>query len=337
VTLKREAKAKEKFTVIFRAGISIEARRFQPVYAEAGKFSRFKDVSLLVGPNVLFAPASAGRPNLLALADGAGRLDLLRDAGGGFVSVDLPNPDANEAQMFKAVETARPVVLRPWSSDSTRRRTAFACNLVLVPADLISPAARTRLAEGAGAAPSFHGPFYGTNLEAQPDLWQSTSEWNFRPDGLLVAGGDMGLLEGEGYENYRFEFDVQLPKEGQGITGWIVRARSANDLVLFQLQSADSSLHAPQFKTRPNTLRPHLRRNGDWVVADPVSLPKEIRRGETHHIAVECRGEQITVLLDGEKIHAQTDAGGRTGTVGFRASSSVEQGLFRNVTLQKLP
>jgi hypothetical protein len=105
---------------------------------------------------------------------------------------------------------------------------------------------------------------------------------------------------------------------------------------MFQLQSADSPYKAPQFKTQPNTLRPHVRHNGQWTIADPVPLPKPVRQGETHRIGVECRGAEITVFLDGEKVCRRDDAGFHGGSVGFRAAGPAEQGLFRNIALRKL-
>jgi hypothetical protein len=129
---------------------------------------------------------------------------------------------------------------------------------------------------------------------------------------------------------------LTLPREGQGVTGWIVRAQSESDCLMFQIQSVDSPYRAPEFKTRPNTLRPHLRRWDGWTIADPVPLPKEIRRGETHHIATECRGSRIAVFVDGEKVHEQSDAGFQRGSVGFRVSAPAEQGRFQNITLRKL-
>jgi hypothetical protein len=83
-------------------------------------------------------------------------------------------------------------------------------------------------------------------------------------------------------------------------------------------------------------LRPNIRRWEGWTIADPVPLPKEIRRGETHHIATECRGSRITVFVDGEKVHEQSDFGFLHGSVGFRASGPAEQGRFQNITLRKL-
>src|ERR1019366_5460448 len=188
----------------------------------------------------------------------------------------------------------------------------------------------------AHAAQELSGPFYGDHLELDPDAWIGTGGWEFASNALQVSGGDVGLLDGQGYADYRFEFDLKLPLAGQGVTGWIVRAKDASNCLLFQIQSADSTYNAPEWKTRPNTLRPHVRHDGEWKLTEPVALPKKVRRGEAHHIAVECRGSQVTVLLDGEKVLTQADAGLRAGTVGFRAAGVMERGLFRNIALQQL-
>ena len=66
--LEHDFKAGEKLTVVFRSGLSIERRRFQPVQPVSGTISRLREVSLLSGPEVLFAaPApDRGRTALLA-------------------------------------------------------------------------------------------------------------------------------------------------------------------------------------------------------------------------------------------------------------------------------
>jgi hypothetical protein len=206
-----------------------------------------------------------------------------------------------------------------------------------VPTDSIPTATRTKFADRLTAAnPPLPGPRYGTHLEDQASFWPDVLGWVFTPQGVLITGGDVGLIDGEGYADYCFEFDLTLPREGQGVTGWVVRAQSESDCLMFQIQSADSPYRAPEFKTRPNTLRPHVRRWEGWTIADPVPLPKEIRRGETHHIATECRGSRIAVFVDGEKVHEQSDAGLLRGSVGFRVSAPSEQGRFQNIALRKL-
>ncbi len=154
-------------------------------------------------------------------------------------------------------------------------------------------------------------------------------------DGLHVSGGDVGLIQGEGYGDYRFEFDLTIPVQGAGVAGWVVRAADENNCIMFQLQSADSTLNAPQFKTKPNTLRPHVRRNGQWTVLEPVALPKEVRRGEAHTVATECRGKTIEVFLDGAKIHGMPAEEFTGGPPGFRAGSAEEAGIFRKVAVRK--
>ena len=339
LALQRDCRQQQKFLVTFTAGLAIEGRRFIPLAARPGTVSSFSDVALVLGPKVLFeTPAPGpGCDNLLATVDGKGRLDLLRDRQGGLISVSLASTNATEAQVLAALESARPVTLQAWPVPASRRRVAFSHNLVVVPSDSIPAAARTKLAERLTAAvATLAGPRYGTHLDAEVRFWPEVQGWTFTPQGILITGGDVGLIEGGGYEDYCLEFDLTLPADGQGITGWIVRAQSESDCLMFQIQSADSPYRAPEYKTRPNTLRPHVRRWEGWAIADPVPLSKELRRGETHHIATECRGNRITVFVDGEKVHEQSDAGLRRGSVGFRASGPAEQGRFQNITLRKL-
>jgi hypothetical protein len=177
---------------------------------------------------------------------------------------------------------------------------------------------------------------YGTDLDLRPDIWQAPGGWHFTRDGILIDGGDIGLIEGDGYTDYRFEFDLRLPEQGAGITGWVVRSQETGDCIMYQIQSADSAFVAPEFKTRPNTLRPHVRREGAWAIADPVPLPMQVRRGETHHVAVECRGSRIALFLDGQRIHEQDDAGYHGGAPGFRVGGG-ETGLFTHISIRKLP
>ena len=214
----------------------------------------------------------------------------------------------------------------------------FVHDLIVVPANTLGPSAANEFGGSRRSKPPklvrpVLWPAPGTqsgHLDWTPDGWQ------FASNALEINGGDVGLLDGQGYADYRFEFDMELPQTGQGVTGWIVRAKDAGNCLLFQLQSADSTLNAPEWKTRPNTLRPHVCRNGEYTLAEPVALPKEVRRGETHHIVVECRGSQVTVLLDGKKVLTREDAGLHAGTVGFRAAGSTEAGLFRNISLKRL-
>jgi hypothetical protein len=333
VALRRDCEGGFEARVTLEAAPRIEGRRFAAIAPEPGKVSRLRDVSVAVGGQALFAAPAPRRPMaLLATVDGRGRTELLRDADGRFTSVELPGVDASAGQVRGAMETGRKVSLLTWPLP-TRHRAAFAYDLVVVPADRIPPAARSALA----ARPLDPvGPHYGSGLEKEQEVWPAGLPWEFGPGGIHITGGDVGLMEGQGYGDYRFEFDVTLPMAGQGITGWVVRGRDEGNCMMFQLQSADSTYDAPQFKTRPNTLRPIPRRGGGWAVNDPVPLPKEVRRGGTYHVVTECRGDRIVVTLDGEKVYDRRDREFTSGGAGFRVLEPLDQGLFDHISLEKL-
>ncbi len=360
--IERQFKAGERLTVDFQNTLVMEGRRFLKVEAAAGKISRIKDVAVLAGPDLLFATPvkSGGRPVLLATLDSGGRLGFPVRGDGQLATVPLPSLDASEAQIARAVQSARPVFLRTWPgivasrhaapefisvlalSDVGKfgrlkpRRLPFMFDLVVVPAAALGPEMALLADRAQQPQDESAPPIFGQNLETRPEIWSNPEGWKFTPRGLLVAGGDIGLIDGEGYADYRFEFQLTIPKEGQGIAGWVVRCQDGGDCLMFQLQTADSTFKAPEFKTRPNTLRPHRRAGGQWQIADPVTLPKQIRKGEPHQIAVECRQGTIDVFLDGQRIYTRANVDLRGGTVGFRATGRAEQGLFRAVSLKKL-
>ena len=352
----RDFKAGDKLTVNFQNTLVLEGRRFLKVQVARGQVARVKDVAVLAGPDFLFATPveTAGRPALLATRDSAGRLSFPLSSGGQLVTVALPGIDAPDEQIAQAMQSARPVFLQTWpgivasrrrapafisavsmgdlgkSRSMKARRLPFMFDLVVVPAISLG-ANLARLAVRAKATENEQeSPIFGENLERRPEIWPRKAGWKFTPKGLLVSAGDTGLIDGAGYGDYRFEFELIVPKEGQGITGWVVRATDEGNCLMFQLQTADSTFNAPQFKTRPNTLRPHRCIGGQWQIAEPVALPNEIHKGEPHRIAVECRKGKVNVFLDGQRIYSQADVDPRGGTVGFRASGPNEQGLFRN-------
>jgi len=358
--IERDFKAGDRLTIDFQNPLVLEGRRFQKVQVAPGQVSRVRDVAVLAGPELLFATPvkTSGRPVLLAMLDAKGRPSFPL-SGTGLVTVALPGIDATDAQIARAIESARPVFLRTWpgivatrhgdpafksvvtmnemgGSTAKPRRLPFMFDLVVVPAaslaaDLGKLTARAQEAETAHVA-----PIYGMSLEKRPEIWSGNAGWKFTPQGLLVSGGEIGMIDAQGYGDYRFEFELTVPKEGKGISGWIVRAKDEDNCLMFQLQTADSTFNAPEFKTRPNTLRPHRRAGGQWEIADPVTLPTAVHKGEPHQIAVECRQGTVDVFLDGQRVYRRTDVDLRGGTVGFRAAEPAEQGLFRAIGLSRL-
>ena len=365
--IERDFGTGEKIEVDFQNSLRLEGRRFQKVQIASGKAGTtgykpiLREVAVLAGPELLFATAikTGGRPVLLATVDAAGKLGFPVSGEGQLATVVLPSADATEAQIADALQTGRPVFLRTWpgiiaarrggpafmsvvamgemgGSRARPRRLPFMFDLVVAPAGSLGPATAGLAARAKAAEDEHTGPIYGADLEKRPEVWAGNGGWKFTPRGLLVSGGDIGLIDGEGYGDYRFEFELTIPKQGQGMAGWLVRAADEGNCLMFQLQTSDSTFNAPEFKTRPNTLRPHRRAGGQWQIAEPVPLTKEIRKGEPHRIAVECRQGAVEVFLDGERVYRQAGVDLRGGAVGFRASGPAEQGLFRAIGLKKL-
>jgi DUF1680 family protein len=354
-------KAGDKVTVEFQNTLLLEGRRFHKEQVAAGQVARLKDVAILAGPDLLFAtPVKfGGRPTVLATCDSHGRLSFPTSDDGQFVTVALPGIGATGKEIDQAIESARPIFLKTWPaivasrtgpppyssamvmSDLGRganlkaRRFPFMFDVVVVPGGSLA-AGFAKLTARARQANEEVAPIFGENLEKRPEIWPRNAGWTFTRRGLLVTANGIGLIDAGGYGDYRFEFEMTLPREGQGITGWVVRAADEDNCLMFQLQTADSTFNAAEFKTRPNTLRPHRCVGGQWEIAEPVALPKAIHKGEPHRIAVECREGKIDVFLDGQQIYTRAGLDLRGGAVGFRATGQSEQGLFREIGLKKL-
>jgi hypothetical protein len=335
---------KTEFKVTMQGTLALEQRRFKPLQPTAGKLTVIRDVTLLAGPEILMARStSKSRLTLLATMDKAGRLDMLRDTEGHLVSPILSGPEASEAEVHEALMKGQVISLRPhawsfWNKINTRRRVMIAHDIMIVPADHLTVKERSRFAQrAADVVDPQNSAFYGERLEKRSEIWADPgSGWSYKSSGILALWGDIGLLNGVGYKDYRFEFDLMLPKEGQGITNWVVRAQNESDYVMFQIQCNDMNYSANEWKTEPNTLRSYVRRGGEWTAVETVKLKKNILKDRSYKVATECHGEQVTVWIDGEKVYRGNYAGHREGTVGLRAGRAVEQGLFNNISLKKI-
>ena len=224
----------------------------------------------------------------------------------------------------------------------------FTYNLALVPTESISAALRGQFAKRAELAlPNVTGPFFGENLEKRRQLWPGKFAGfdpeclAFEKDGMHVQNGGISLIDGVGYDDYRFAFDMTLPKDSQGVGSWVVRAKSVNDCLMFRLWCRTSPIDYPDMKELPNPERsylvPILVRNGRQVKLAPVAAPKAIEHGQTCRITVECRGDQVDVFQDSVKFHSMQVPDLRTGRVGFYASWPWNKGFYNHISLQKLP
>jgi len=322
-----------EFTVAFKASPFIESRKFAKELPIVNKISTFKDVSLVLGSELLYEyPArNNSLSNLLVLQGTDGQIKMLKDADGSFASVQMPRLDTDRSKIIEALRTAKKTSLMAWPVPGLRR-TAFSYNLVVIPEKML-PASEikkfTNRIKGAEI------PHYGCSLEKKEFLWPNTLPWKFTPTGIHVTGGDVGLIEGGGYKDYKFEFDMVLPTEGEGISGWVVRAQDADNYLMLQIQSSDTKYNDPNVKTTPNSLRIIPKMHGQYIIEEPIVIAKNLVTGKKYHVVTQCVDKNISIFIEGEKV-ASYNTTLRDGLVGFRVSQPLDQGIFSNICLTKI-
>jgi hypothetical protein len=141
--------AGKKVQVLWQSGLAIEGRRFHRLQPEPGKVVCHRNVSILSGPQVLFASFTSvsGRPVLLATVDKAGAIGLLGRDASGFATVQLPSADVGIEQIASVLDSAKLISLRPWQNASRNRPAIFAADVVVVPADAIPADALSRFSD----------------------------------------------------------------------------------------------------------------------------------------------------------------------------------------------
>jgi hypothetical protein len=334
-------------------GLALEGRALRKIEPPCGQVTRIADAALTAGPLVLFATGLRSPANLLLLSDSKGQLRPLAIKDQGLHSIALPGSEITTEQLATGDEM-RPVKLAPWSG--VPDATLFVNHWMVVPEASLSDAAKAALS--AQASRSTLSTF-GEDLERRPPFWNAPAGWRFTQAGLevsrrwsiqaqdlVVSGGGVGLLAGESYRDYRFEFAACLPQDSDGLVGWVVRAKNSCEGILFQIECADSTLPAERDpRTRQNSLRSYVIRPGDLgsrlELKEVVALPKPVARGESHDVATECIGDTVSVYVDGNLVLKQKDFGMSEGSVGFRAGAGMEDGsqgarevgLFRKIRL----
>ncbi len=319
-------------------GLALEGRARRKIDPPCGQVTRVADAALTAGPLVLFATGLRSPANLLLLSDAQGRLKPLAVSDQGLRSIALPGSETTVEQLATGADI-RPVALAPWSG--APNATLFVNHWVVVPETSLSDAVKAALSAHASRT-AFCA--FGEDLEKRLPFWNAPAGWRFTQGGLevsrrwsiqeqdlVVSGGGVGLLAGEGYRDYRFEFTACLPPEGDGLVGWVVRAKNPCEGVLFQIECADSTLPAERDpRTRQNSLRSYVVHPGDLgsrlELKEVVALPKPVMRGESHVVATDCLGDSVSVYVDGTLVLKQSDYGMSEGSVGFRAGAGMEDG-----------
>lgn len=342
LVLTSDLESKKDFTVIFKAKLRIEGRRFTGFQISRDRIYHLKNVSLMLGSKLLYQmPAQSDSVStILATVDKNGHLGLLQKKGNDYLSLVLPTLNVSKEQIANDIATAQKVsLLTGPPANSNTKRVAFIYNLVVVPQRMITPSMLAHFDKKVLVSSVAH---YGKSLEKDPNLWPQYQGWKFTPDGILIDksawGEPIGLITGKGYKDYKFSFDVTLPEKGAGTTGWVIRSKNDYNYITFQLQSADVKYQPAgySYTVKANTLQPMICIDGKISIQPPVVLPEEIRKGKLYHIVTTCLGNKISVFINGKQVFSHAYNGLNEGAPGFRVSGKSDQGLFNNISLIKL-
>jgi len=135
-------------------------------------------------------------------------------------------------------------------------------------------------------------PLFGTNLsEAKynPEIWSEK-------DGVLGAVKDESIWTTTEYEN--FELDLEFKTDVATNSGVVIYCTDRDNWIpnSVEIQIADD--HSDNFKNakpyeKCGAIYGHLAANKSEVVKKP---------GEWNHMRIKCKGQQITVTLNGKKV-----------------------------------
>jgi hypothetical protein len=138
----------DKIHVSLHAVLMMEGYRFVKHSLRPGKLAVMRNVSFFSGPQILAAALpgeSAGRPTLVVLVDGQGRLAFPAVNSDGWMSVALFDADVDEKQISAALKSAKPIAIRPWLQLPREQRAVFSFDAAVVPAEMLPAAWKERL------------------------------------------------------------------------------------------------------------------------------------------------------------------------------------------------
>lgn len=148
--------ARQTLSLVLPVGLTLEGRRFQKIDTpKAGEITRFRDVSVFAGPQILCTTmpgSSSGRVNIIATVDATGRLRFPGQSPTEYITVALSNSYTQDYQLGGPIGSAPVISLHPWTQILPGRREVFAFDVIVVPPDMIPAATLGRLKETAPAA-----------------------------------------------------------------------------------------------------------------------------------------------------------------------------------------
>jgi hypothetical protein len=169
--------------------------------------------------------------------------------------------------------------------------------------------------------------------------WDAPSGWEVvkekEASALRVQG--LGFLKtGEGWDNYKIEFEVKVSKES---AGWVLRAQNSNNFYLFKLGSEKAKAipknSLVKYIRSDDKYLNSLRREDAPGAAGVTPLPFKVRNKDYYKVTLVVRGDTMTHYIDGVQVDAWSDDTFGHGRFGFNASA-IEQAMIRSLSIEPL-
>ena len=123
---------------------------------------------------------------------------------------------------------------------------------------------------------------------------------------------------GDEWTDYTIDFTAS---DISGALGVYLRGQDSENAYMWQLSEAN------------NSLRPHVKKNGNYSVLSGKAFPDGFDFGAEHEYSISVQGDSITTSVDGEVLDERTDKTfSGPGIMGFRANGE-ESGLVHDVTV----
>lgn len=185
------------------------------------------------------------------------------------------------------------------------------------------------------AVQDFAPLFNGKDLEGWEAVGGSIDCWTFQDGKVVCKGGKGGwLCTKEQYGDFEVELEYNVPASGN--SGVFLRApREGHTSKLgmeIQLLDDDAEIH--------KNIKPAQHTASIYMVVAP-SKPAQKKAGEWNTIRIRCKGDQVTITLNGEQVvdadmskFPELKDRPRKGYLGLQNHGSGVE--FRNVRLKKL-
>jgi hypothetical protein len=184
-------------------------------------------------------------------------------------------------------------------------------------------------------AQDFKPLFNGKDLDGWEAVAGSIDCWTFEDGKVVCKGGKGGwLCTKEEYGDFEIELEYNVPPSGN--SGVYIRTpregHPSKDGMEIQILDDDADIH--------KNIKPVQHTASIYGVVPPAK-PAQKKAGEWNSMKIRCKGDQVTVTLNGEKVvdadvsqYEELKKRPRKGYIGLQNHGSRLE--FRNVRLRKL-